>query len=52
MHRFKSFLAIAESTDSSHDHHHTSSSKIDVDKHNAGKGIKIKKVHLWGLQTI
>lgn len=29
---------IAESTDSSHDHHHTSASKIDTDKHNAGKG--------------
>lgn len=36
MHRFKSFL-VEEATPSL-DHHHTSSSKIDVDKHNSGKG--------------
>ena len=29
---------ITESTDSTHDHHHTSAVKIDTDKHNAGKG--------------
>ena len=29
---------VTESVDFSHDHHHTSVSKIDTDKHNAGKG--------------